>query len=118
VGRAHEQVEGESLLVDGGLLGWVDPFPIVSFGILEHSLSSRIVPSASNGVHFLDEVTLAHNVLGHEAGTGEATEVLEVDGILAGNVVFDYSVGSVSMSRYQRRWTVAMLTSGYSRRAC
>jgi hypothetical protein len=39
-------------------------------------------------------------MLGHEAGTGEATEVLEVDSILAGNVVFDYSAGIVSMYMY------------------
>ena len=47
-------------------------------------------------MHLLDEITLAHDVLGHEAGTGEATEMLEVDGILAGNVVFDYSAEIVS----------------------
>lgn len=94
--RADEQVEGERLFVDGGLLGRVRPLPTVSFGILEHSLWSRIVPGASYGVHLLDEITLAHDVLGHEAGTGEATEMLEVDGILAGNVVFDYSAEIVS----------------------
>jgi len=100
VGRADEQVQGERLLVDGGLFGWVRPFPTVSFGVLEHSLRGRIVPGASDGVHLFDEVTLADDMLGHEAGTGEATEVLEVDSILAGNVVFDYSAGIVSMYMY------------------
>ena len=35
---------------------------------------------------------LANDVVGHVARAGEATKVLQVDGILAGYVVFDYSV--------------------------
>jgi hypothetical protein len=43
-------------------------------------------------VHLFDEVTLADDVVGHVARTGEATKVLQVDGILAEYVVFDYSM--------------------------
>ena len=64
----------------------------VSLGVLEHSLRSGVVPGALNAVHLFDEVTLADDVVGHVARAGEATKVLQVDGILAGYVVFDYSV--------------------------
>jgi hypothetical protein len=90
--RADQQVESEGLLVDATLLGWVGPLPAVSLGVLEHSLRSGVVPSALNTVHLFDEVTLANDVVRHVAGAGEATKVLQVDGILAGYVVFDYSV--------------------------
>jgi hypothetical protein len=43
-------------------------------------------------VHLFDEVTLADDVVRHVARAGEATKVLQVDGILAGYVVFDYSM--------------------------
>ena len=39
-----------------------------------------------------DKITLANDVVRHVARAGEATEMLQVDGILAGYVVFDYSV--------------------------
>ena len=92
VSRADQQVQGEGLLVDAALLGWVGPLPAVSLGVLEHSLRSGVVPGALNTVHLFDEVTLADDVVGHVARAGEAAKVLQVDGILTGYVVFDYSV--------------------------
>lgn len=90
--RADEQVQSEGLLVDAALLGWVGPLPAVSLRVLEHSLRSGVVPSALDTVHLLDEVALADDVGRHEARAGEATKVLQVDGILAGYVFLDYSV--------------------------
>jgi len=104
--RADEQVQSEGLLVDAALLGWVGPLPAVSLGVLEHSLRSGVIPGALNAMHLFDEVTLADDVVGHVARAGEATEVLQVDGILTGYVVFDYSVMRLAMrsvSRDQRQ---------------
>ena len=92
VSRADQQVQSEGLLVDAALLGWVGPLPAVSLGVLEHSLRSGVVPGALNAVHLFDEITLADDAVGHVARAGEATKVLQVDGILAGYVVLDYSM--------------------------
>jgi hypothetical protein len=63
---------------------------------------SGVVPGTLNTVHLFDEVTLANDMVGHVARTGEAAEMLQVDGILAGYVVFDYSVSVVSKrQRYE-----------------
>lgn len=96
---ADEQIEGEGLLVDGALLGWVRPLPTVSLGVLERSKRSGVIPGALNGMHLFDEITLANDVLWDVARTGEAAKVLQIDGIVAGYVVFDHSVAIVSMVR-------------------
>jgi hypothetical protein len=100
--RADQKVQSEGFLVKGTLLCWVRPLPTVSFGVLEHSLMSGVVPCTLNTVHLFDEVTLANNVVGHVARACEAAEMLQVDGILAGYVVFDYSGRFVSeRQRYE-----------------
>ena len=47
-------------------------------------------------MHLLDEVTLADDVVWHVTRTGKAAKVLQVDAVLAGDVVFDYSAVTVS----------------------
>lgn len=44
-----------------------------------------------NAVYFLDNVTLAQDMLWEELGLGKAAEVLKVDGVLVFYIVFDES---------------------------
>jgi hypothetical protein len=97
VNGTDQQVQSEALLVQGTLLDRVGGLPAVSLGILEHGLRSCVVPSTLDTVHLFDKVTLANDVVGHKARAGKAAEVLEVDGILAGDVVFDHSATTISL---------------------
>ena len=54
------------------------------------------LPGTWNDVHLLDSITGTDDMLGEEFGLGEAAEVLEVDGVLIFDVIFDDSVVDVS----------------------
>ena len=51
----------------------------------------RGLPGTGNSIHLLDEISLADNVAGKVLGLCEATEMLQVDVILARDIVLDDS---------------------------